>query len=82
MKFNKKIDQLLLQAGGKLYLANLDRPALENFIRIVLEDIEAELITWRDAKDEHMMNDKFWDGYVHGMVDAIVAVRTWGQDIE
>lgn len=79
MLFDKKIDRMLDLAGGRLYLATLDRPALERFVKIVLEDIERDLIVWRDAKDENMTNDKFWDGYEQGMVDAIVAVRTWGQ---
>lgn len=79
MLYDKKIDRMLDLAGGRLYLATLDRPALERFVKIILEDIEKDLIEWRDAKDEHTTNDKFWDGYEQGMVDAIVAVRTWGQ---
>jgi hypothetical protein len=82
LSFNKKIDEMLERAGGRLYLANLDRPALERFVRAILTDIERDLVEWRDAKDESMMNDKFWDGYEQGMVDAIVAVRIWGQDID
>jgi len=79
ISFNHKIDEMLEKAGGKLYLATLDRPALERFVRAILVDIEIDLREWRDAKDEQMKNDKYWDGYEQGMVDAIVAVRTWGQ---
>jgi len=80
--FDGKIDEMLEHAGGRLYLANLDRPALERFVKAILADIEQDLKEWRDAKDEHIMNDKFWDGYEQGMVDAIVAVRTWGQIVD
>jgi hypothetical protein len=80
--FNHKIDEMLEKAGGKLYLATLDRPALERFVRAILSDIEGDLIEWRDAKDETMSNDKYWDGYEQGMVDAIVAVKTWGQIVD
>jgi uncharacterized NAD(P)/FAD-binding protein YdhS len=82
LPFNEKIDKMLERAGGRLYLANLDRPALERFVREILQDIEKELIEWRDAKDEQMKYDKFWDGYEQGMIDAIVAVRIWGQDVD
>lgn len=79
--FNEKLNQALERAGGKLYLANLDRPALERFVREILQDIEKDLAGWRDAKDEQMMGP-YWDGYEQGMVDAIVAVRLWAQDVE
>jgi len=82
LPFSNKLDQMLEQAGGQFYLANLDRPGLERFVQFILEDIEKDLIEWRDAKDETMLNDKFWDGYEQGMVDAIIAVRTWGQIID
>lgn len=80
--FNHKIDEMLEKAGGKLYLATLDRPALERFVHAILEDLEKELKEWCDAKDEAMMNDKYWSGYDQGMVDAIIAVRTWGQTFD
>lgn len=79
--FNQKIDQALERAGGRLFLANLDRPALEQFVREILLDVTEEIIDWKNAKDESM-NDLYWDGYEQGMVDAIVAVRLWGQDVD
>ena len=82
LKFNETLDRILVEAGGKLYLATLDREALERFVRAMLADIERELKEWHDAEDESMKDDPFWDGYKQGMVDAIVAVRLWAQDIE
>jgi hypothetical protein len=79
--FNQKIDQALERAGGRLFLANLDRPALEQFVREILLDVTEEIIDWKNAKDESM-NDLYWDGYEQGMVDALVAVRLWGQDVD
>ena len=79
--FNKKIDEALERAGGRLFLANLDRPALEQFVREILLDVTEEIIDWKNAKDESM-NDLYWDGYEQGMVDALVAVRLWGQDVD
>ena len=81
VNFNDKLDEIISRAGGRLYLAHLDRPALERFIRLMLEDIEKELRGWRDAKDEAMYGP-YWEGYEQGMVDAIVAVRLWAQDVE
>ena len=82
LKFNETIDLMLAKAGGKLYLATLDRAALEQFVRIILADIERDLQEWYDADDPNMKDDPFWDGYKQGMADAIIAIRTWGQDIE
>ena len=79
--FNKKIDEALERAGGRLFLANLDRPALEQFVREILLDVTEEIIDWKNAKEESM-NDLYWDGYEQGMVDALVAVRLWGQDVD
>lgn len=79
--FNQKIDEALERAGGRLFLANLDRPALEQFVREILLDVTEEITDWKNAKDESM-NDLYWDGYEQGMVDALVAVRLWGQDVD
>ena len=75
LKFNETLDRMLVEAGGKLYLATLDREALERFVRAMLAD-------WHDAEDEDMKKEPFWDGYKQGIVDAIVTVRLWAQDIE
>lgn len=82
LKFNETLDRMLAEAGGKLYLATLDREALERFVRAMLADIERELQDWHDAEDEDMKKEPFWDGYKQGIVDAIVTVRLWAQDIE
>lgn len=82
LKFNDTIDRMLAKAGGKLYLATLDREALERFVRVILEDIERDLQEWYEAEDPSMKDEPFWDGYKQGMADAIVAVRIWGQDFE
>ena len=81
VSFNEKLDDALKKAGGTLYLASLDRPALERFVRIMLQDIEKDLQEWRNAKDEEM-SGPYWDGYEQGMVDAIVAVRLWAQNVD
>lgn len=80
IKFNNKLDEMIERAGGRLYLAHLDRPALERFVRIMLEDIEADIKSWRDSKDDSMYDD-YWEGYAQGCADSIVAVRLWAQDI-
>lgn len=79
--FNEKIDQALARAGGRLFLANLDRPALEQFVREILLDVTEEITDWKNARDENM-NGEYWNGYEQGMVDALVAVRLWGQDVD
>jgi hypothetical protein len=79
--FDEKIDAALQRAGGRLFLANLDRPALEQFVREILLDVAKEITDWKNAKDE-TMNDEYWDGYEQGMVDALVAVRLWGQNVD
>ena len=81
VEFTDKLDEIISKAGGRLYLAHLDRPALERFVRLMLEDIEQDLKSWRDAKDETMYGP-YWEGYEQGMVDATVAVRLWAQSIK
>jgi hypothetical protein len=81
VEFNEKIDQAIARAGGRLFLATLDRPALERFVREMLMDIERDLIEWRDARDHTLDDKEWWDGYEQGMCDAIVAVRLWAQDV-
>ena len=80
IKFNNKLDEIIERAGGRLYLAHLDKPALERFVKLMLEDIESDIKEWRDAKDVQMIGP-YWDGYEQGCLDAIVAVRLWAQDI-
>jgi len=80
VKFNNKLDEMIERAGGRLYLAHLDRPALERFVRIMLEDIEEDIKGWRDCKDDSVYGD-YWEGYAQGCADSIVAVRLWAQDI-
>lgn len=80
LKFNNKLDEMIERAGGRLYLAHLDRPALERFVRLMLEDIENDIKSWRDSKEESMYGP-YWDGYEQGCVDSIVAVKLWAQDI-
>jgi len=82
LPFNEKIDHALAKAGGRLYLATLDRPALELFVRAILDDLVVELTDWREAQDQLMKDDPYWKGYTHGMDDAIVEVKTWAQEIE
>jgi hypothetical protein len=86
-KFNNKLDEMIERAGGRLYLAHLDRPALERFVRIMLEDIEEDIKGWRDSKDDsiyddHCQYDDYWEGYAQGCADSIVAVRLWAQEIK
>jgi hypothetical protein len=80
LTWNERIDQALIRAGGKLYLAQLDRPALERFVREILREIEEDIKSWRDSKDESM-SGAYWEGYEQGCTDSIVAVRLWSQDI-
>ena len=80
VEFNERLDAAINRAGGRLYLANLDRPALERFVREMLKDIEEDLASWRDARDDKM-DDEYWHGYEQAMCDAIVAVRLWAQDV-
>ena len=82
LKFNETVDRMLAKAGGKLYLATLDRAALEQFVRAILADIERDLQEWQLAEEANMKDEPFWDGYKQGMADAIIAVRIWGQDFE
>lgn len=79
--FNEKINQALDRAGGRLFLATLDRPALERFVREILQDIEQEFTEWRDNTDNNPDDREYWLGYKHAMCDAIVAVRLWAQDV-
>jgi len=46
----------------------------------MLEDIEKDIKSWRDSKDQDMYGP-YWDGYEQGCVDSIVAVKLWAQDI-
>jgi hypothetical protein len=78
--FNNKLDEIINLAGGRLYLAHLDRPALERFVRLMLADIEKDINSWRYSKDGSRY-EPYWDGYEQGCSDSILAVRLWGQDI-
>ncbi|NDC04401.1 MAG: hypothetical protein EBZ81_15935 [Betaproteobacteria bacterium] len=80
IKFNNKLDEIIERAGGRLYLAHLDRPALERFVKLMLEDIESDIKEWRDSKDVQMIGP-YWDGYEQGCLDSIVAVKLWAQDV-
>lgn len=80
VEFNEKLDAAINRAGGRLYLANLDRPALERFVREILKDIEEDLAAWhRHRLDDKVEESQYWNGYDQGMCDAVVAVRLWAQ---
>ena len=93
MKRNKAVQDLMQQvldqhfAGTAFQIwTGLQREDLLKFSEELTELVKAQLHSnckdWLDANEEKMQQDRYWQGYDQGMIDAMCEIKIFGVDVE
>lgn len=93
MKRNNEVKELVQQVLDKHFAGTpfqtwtgLQREELLRFSEELTELVKAKLHAgckeWLDANDEKMQQDRYWQGYDQGMIDAMCEIKTFGIDVD
>lgn len=54
----------------------------EELTNLVKAQLHASCKEWLEATEDEQHQDRYWQGYDHGMIDAMTEIKTFGKDVE
>ena len=72
---NNRIKHFVAQAGTDVSGKWMSIDNAQMFAKLIVAECVKDIESWRDATDEHMYADPYWQGYRHGCNDSIVEIQ-------